>query len=271
LLYSPSAAAVPGDTFTYKVTDSHGDSTVATATVQFSGAALVTSSIDPSKTDLVVVGGAGNNVISIVPGKTKAGGEQVIVNGVNDGTFHPTGRIVVFGQGGSDKITVGATKLSAWLYGGSGNNTLVGNAGNDVLIGGPGNDTLTGGGGHDLLIGGSGHDVLRGAGDLLVAGSTIYDAPSPANEAALQQILNQWILNHTSQVGSGVGSASGPQLDAATITSDNSSDILIGNKSSWFFGDFSFDGGADVFADGRHAKAGKVLTPLPRERVTNLT
>ncbi len=271
MLYSPGAAEVPGDTFTYNVTDSHGDSAVATATVQFAGAALVRSSLDPTKNDLVVVGGTGDNVISVNPGKGKAKGEEVVtVNGVNDGTFRPTGRIVVFGQGQNDKITVGATKLSAWLYGGAGNNTLTGNAGADVLIGATGSDVLNGAGGKDLLIGGGGHDTLKVASDILVAGSTIYDTPSPANQAALEQLLIQRNARHNKQVASGVGGADGPQLDSATITDDGSGDILIGNKQSWFFGDFSFNGGTDVFSDGRKAKAGKVLTPLPAEWVTNL-
>ncbi len=271
LLYTPGAAEVPGDTFAYNVTDSHGDSAVANATVQFSGAALVKSSLDSTKNDLVVVGGSGNNVISVNPGKAKAGGgEQVTVNGVNLGNFHPTGRIVVFGQGQNDKIAIGATKLSAWLYGGAGSNTLTGNAGADVLIGGPGNDVLNGAGGKDLLIGGGGRDTLKGAGDMLVAGTTIYDAPSPANQGALLQLLNQRNAQHNKQVSSGVGGARGPHLDASTITDDDAGDILIGNKESWFFGDFSFDGGADVFADGRKAKDGSALTPLSSERVTVL-
>jgi hypothetical protein len=36
----------------------------------------------------------------------------------------------------------------------------------------------------------------------------------------------------------------------------DSIDVLIGNKSSWFFGAFTFDGGTDTFADG----------PLPEYR-----
>ena len=52
---------------------------------------------NPSKTDLVVYGTAGNDVITINPGK--AGQVTVIVNKSNAGTFAVTGRVIVYAAG----------------------------------------------------------------------------------------------------------------------------------------------------------------------------
>src|SRR5262249_35026135 len=150
---------------------------------------------DPTKTALVVSGTPGNNTIVFNPGGT-GGTVQVILNGVSQGTFSPTGRIIAYGQGGDDFIQVaGGISLSAWLYGGDGNDTLHGGAGNDVLPGGAGNDPLHGGQGQDLLIGGTGADDLVGNadGDLLIAGTTAHDD----NQEALCAIMAEWTSSHS--------------------------------------------------------------------------
>jgi Ca2+-binding RTX toxin-like protein len=269
LQYTPNAGAIESDTFTYKVTDGHNDSTIGTASVFYQGAGLVVSSLNASQTDLVVVGSINNDTIKFTQGTGNK--VSVMLDGVNAGTFAPTGRIIAFGEQGTNTITATGVTRSCWFYGEGTSNTLVGGAGNDILIGGPGNDTITGGGGRDILIGGGGTDTLKGnSADILVAGATLYDQNTPANQASLNTILTAWI-NHQKSTIPIVGGAKGaPQFSDQTITADDSDDVLIGTKNSWYLGDFTFDGGKTVFSDGRHAKHGKPLLPTAKELVTEI-
>ena len=64
------------------------------------------------------------------------------------------------------------------LSGGAGNDTITGGAGADVLFGDAGNDTLTGGRGNDVLFGGAGNDLFiwnPGDGSDVVEGGTGKD------------------------------------------------------------------------------------------------
>jgi Ca2+-binding RTX toxin-like protein len=269
LRYTPNAGAVESDTFTYKVIDGHNDSTTGVASVFYQGAGLVVSSLNPSQKDLVVVGTTGNDNIKFVQGK--GSNVKVMLNGVPAGTFAPTGRIIAFGEQGDDRITATGVTRSCWFYGEGGNNTLVGGPGNDVLIGGPGNDTITGGGGRDILIGGDGTDTLKGnSADILIGGATLYDQNTPANQAALNTILTAWINHLKSTIPIVGGAKGGPAFSEKTITVDDSSDVLIGTRTSWYIGDFTFDGGNTVFSDGRPAKRGTTLVPTAKELVTEI-
>jgi Ca2+-binding RTX toxin-like protein len=154
--------------------------------------------LDPTRRSLVVQG-RGNDSIKFEPGPDK--GIRVTMNQVPTGTFLPTGRLIAYGVYGNTDIEVSdGITLSAWLYGGSGNNRLRGGGGNDVLMGGYGNDTLIGGGGRDLLIGNSDNGSLDGKSgdDILIGGSTLYDdaAYNPASEAALAAIMTEWTSGH---------------------------------------------------------------------------
>jgi titin len=226
-----------------------GTSAVASRTVTITAVALQTDACDPTKTALVVGGTTGNDAILFNPG-SGPGDVQVIVNGVSQGTFSPTGRIIAYGQGGDDDIQVaGSLSLSAWLYGGDGNDRLQGGAGHDVLLGGAGNDTLHGGLGLDLLIGGLGADDLVGNadGDLLIAGTTAHDA----NEAALCAIMAEWTSarDYATRVANLRGTGSGPRangsyfLNATTVFDDGAVDRLTGSSGQdWIFANIA-DGG----------------------------
>jgi Ca2+-binding RTX toxin-like protein len=82
------------------------------------------------------------------------------------------GSFVVRSQGGNDSVTVAkAVRVSVFLFGGEGADSLtggddadklVGNEGPDHLVGRDGGDFLFGGDGDDLLLGGDGADLLRG-------------------------------------------------------------------------------------------------------------
>jgi hypothetical protein len=152
----------------------------ATTTVTIKVVDLQTDPFDPSKTDLAVGGTLGNDRITFRPG-TGNGTVVATLNGVVLGQFTPTGRILAFGQDGNDDIQVDdGIQISAWLFGGAGNDHLQGGGGNDVLRGGAGNDNLDGGRGNDILIGGAGNDTLKaGSGKTLVYGALSQDGHHP--------------------------------------------------------------------------------------------
>jgi Ca2+-binding RTX toxin-like protein len=81
-------------------------------------------------------------------------------------------------EGHSNQLT--GNPLMNVLIGGTANDILSGGAGSDILVGGDGNDNLVGGEGNDIIIGGKGSDRIVGSNgdDLLIAGWSIYDAPT---------------------------------------------------------------------------------------------
>jgi Ca2+-binding RTX toxin-like protein len=122
--------------------------------------------------DLVVGGTTGNEVIAVTAGNKDT--VKTRVNGALLGTFNPTGKIVVYGQAGDDRIRVSdRVALPAWLHGGEGSDTLRGTREEDVLIGGAGNDVIDAGAGIDHVDGGDGDDRLLGAAgaDILMGGA----------------------------------------------------------------------------------------------------
>jgi len=77
-----------------------------------------------------------------------------------------TGRIVIYGLGGNDTITVASgVPVGADIQGGPGNDKITGGRGHDLLDGGLGNDTVNGGKGNDTLVGSTDLDVLAGQAD----------------------------------------------------------------------------------------------------------
>jgi Ca2+-binding RTX toxin-like protein len=192
--------------------------------------------------DLVVTGTAAADHIRFTP---SGGGVQAQLDGLPNGRFAPTGRLIADGQGGNDTIQVGGgITLPAWLYGGDGNDTLQGGGGNDVLLGGAGNDELRGGGGRDLLIGGLGADKLRGKGDLLIASTTAFDA----DLAALDAIMAEWTSSrdYATRVANLRGTGSGPRANGGyflqasgpgvTVFDDGAVDQLQGTSGrDWYF------------------------------------
>ena len=85
-----------------------------------------------------------------------AGGTPTVVN---------TKRIQVFGLGGNDTLAlseVNGALPSAFLFGGTGNDTLTGGSGADQLFGQSDDDIVLGRGGFDQLFGGSEKDTVTG-------------------------------------------------------------------------------------------------------------
>lgn len=106
---------------------------------------------------------------SIVVRQTAAHSVTVTASGFNK-SFTNVNSISIDGRAGDDRITVDTrttdarriAPLSAKIFGGIGNDTLIGGSGADTIDGGAGNDKLYGYGGNDKLIGGAGSNSLDG-------------------------------------------------------------------------------------------------------------
>jgi RTX calcium-binding nonapeptide repeat (4 copies)/PKD domain len=237
-------------TVTVAATDKDsGSGNAVTHTITITGTGLQTDPVDPTRTALVVGGGTGADAISVSP--SSGGTVEVLLGGVSQGTFSPTGRILIYGGAGDDTIQVaGGVSLPAWLYGGDGNDTLSGGAGDDVLLGDSGNDQLTGGQGRDLLIGGAGGDTLNSnAGeDILIAGTTAFDG----KHAALAAIMAEWTSERSfaDRLANLRGTGSGPRNNGdyflkvsgqdVTVFDDAAVDVLNGaSGTDWFFANLS--------------------------------
>jgi Bacterial Ig-like domain (group 3)/RTX calcium-binding nonapeptide repeat (4 copies) len=216
---------------------------------------------DGGVVDLLVFGTSRADTIGVVRSRDGTG---LIVrrNGAVIGRFpgiNVTGRVVVHGLGGNDRVTVGGlVPRPADLYGDAGNDTLTGTAGNDRLFGGPGNDWLAGRKGDDILVGGDGNDLLRDAfginlfiggaaadrltgwagEDLLIAGLTAYDI----DPTGLANILAEWSSGspyadrvlHLTGTGGGLNNGTF-LLPGVTVTDDGVRDALTGGPGTdWF-------------------------------------
>jgi len=99
-------------------------------------------------------------------------------------TYLGTGKALVYGDAGDDRITVASTAhgsgYDSQIYGGDGKDTLSGGAGNDFFSGGDGNDKIKGGAGDDVIYGGDESVAITGDkanGDIVDGGDgndTIY-------------------------------------------------------------------------------------------------
>lgn len=88
-----------------------------------------------------------------------------IAPNVSIGSFplNSFGRIVVFGRGGMDAISIESPiDKPTTLYGDAGNDSISGGLGPDIIIGGEGNDTMAGNAGDDVFLGGLGNDNIAG-------------------------------------------------------------------------------------------------------------
>jgi Ca2+-binding RTX toxin-like protein len=255
-VFTPVAGFSGTATFTYVAVDSLGGvSAPAIVSIEVRVTGAVTMGPDPcdvTKTALVVRGTATGDQIHISPAGN-SGSVEVTINGVSQGVFSPTGRVIVRAGDGDDNVQVaGSISLSVWAYGEGGNDRVKGGAGSDVLIGGTGDDLLVGGSGRDLLIGGWGADRLVGDAhdDILIAGATDFDA----NEAAICDIMDEW----TSGRDYGVrvqnllnGGGSGDRLNGLTflndqtVHDDGAVDLMTGSAGQdWFLFNQDGDNGA---------------------------
>jgi len=247
--YTPTANFLGADSFTYKANDGTANSGVAGVSIFVSpntstaAVDLITDPNDGTKTALRVFGTNSDDTIRIVPANEGASGLEVFVNDVSKGTFNPTGRIIVYGLDGNDKIRVGRlVDLTTELYGGAGDDRLRGSGGLNILIGGNGNDFLAGGKKEDLMIGGAGSDRLRGTrdGDIMIGGSTVYDSDA----TSLNKIMSEWSRTDKDRsaripdLSSGGGLNGTVTLTQATVLDDDMRDRLRRRTGlDWLFFD----------------------------------
>ncbi|WP_425619016.1 SdrD B-like domain-containing protein [Anatilimnocola sp. NA78] len=236
----PFSAAAPGNlsashtyaatgvyTVTLSVRDDDDGLTTTTFEVQVVVAQLQPDPLNPGQTMLVVGGSTGSD--TVIVGPWFGGQVEVFVNGAFLGPYHPTSRVVVYGQEGNDFLTyIGS--LPAWLDGGAGNDDLLGGAGNDVLLGGDGDDHLVAGSGSDLLVGGRGEDRLVGSAgdDILIAGYLVQ-----TSEQDLGSIMSSWTSSNSYQQRI---AALGHLVNLNTVSDDDARDMLTGSGGlDWFF------------------------------------
>jgi hypothetical protein len=277
---------VPTDSGTYQVsftvTDDDGGTTTTTTTVTVGAMAIEPDPLNPGMGLLVIGGTTANDVITVAPG---GGGSYVVTiltttpQGVDltIGVFRPVTNgweldltiggstitlfstaltlpldgIVVNAQAGDDDVTVaGGIDLTAFLYGGAGNDRLKGGGGNNVILGGDGDDLLVGGKGRDILIGGRGADRIVGnaADDILISGFTAFDG----DRAALAALLGVWSdpnLTYAQRIASVQDPTlrGGVYLGSATVGDDSAADVLTGSSGQdWFWFDAAHDRVTDL-------------------------
>jgi hypothetical protein len=137
--------------------------------------------------------------------------------------------------------------VAAVLLGSSGAGSTLGttSSGDSILIGGSGSSTLSDtGSGYNILISGGGVDSVTGSGnDILIGGTTNYDADTPANIAALDAILAEWGSSDTyalktAKILTGVGPGSIDALNISEVTPDSVASTLSDGSAStqnnWF-------------------------------------
>jgi hypothetical protein len=202
------------------------------------GALLKADPFNPALTDLVI-GTSVSGKDDILVNPAAGGSVTVTKNGATVGTYHPTGRIVIYAGSGNDVLTVSAAiTLPACLFAGSGTDVLQGGGGDDVLVGGSGRDALTGGSASNLIIGGSGLSREQAAGSsIMIGGTTSYDH----NDAALAAIINEWgstgipLATRISNLRSGIGD-DGVTLNTSTISLNQAADQLFDTGAvDWFW------------------------------------
>ncbi|MBU1646255.1 MAG: type I secretion C-terminal target domain-containing protein [Gammaproteobacteria bacterium] len=150
VLNNPAASPVAPEVVEYTLTDSDGDISTASLTLN-----VVTNHFAGDTAGNTITGTAANDMILGLAGDdtlSGSGGHDIIQGGDGDD--------IIDGGDGDDTLTGGAGNDT--ISGGAGNDILRGEAGNDTLSGGDGNDRLEGGAGNDVLVGGAGNDVLVG-------------------------------------------------------------------------------------------------------------
>lgn len=221
--------------------------TISDGTDSDTEAFIVTVTATSLQGDVFYIGGGdGNDSVAIK--KNDLGGSNITVNG--EIITYTGARVVIYGGGGADTITVSpAANVAIEAHGGAGNDSVAGGSGHDIIVGGADNDVLYGGAGRDLLIGGNGADGVYGevADDILIAPLTIHDN----DPAALNAIMGIWTgtADFATRVTTLKDGLLTPGEEVPNL-SDTFADTLTGkNGDDWFVYDASEDLATDIKSD----------------------
>ncbi len=250
-------------TITVKATDKDfSPAGSATKTIDIRDMLLLPDPIDRTKQALFVGGTAGADTIDII--SAGDGKVQVRIAGSLDREpFSPTGRIIVFGGAGNDKITVdpGLARVLE-IHGGDGNDTITGSNANNILFGEAGDDSIVGGSGRDIIVGGDGIDRLNGGAgdDILIGGTTRFDADIPK----ISRIQAEWIRTdrtYAQRVASIRGPVGGLNGDVFLNSASNSFTVFNDYRKNTLTGgagdDLFFASAVQGFEDKITDKASK--------------
>jgi hypothetical protein len=156
-------------------TDAGGaQSAIATRGVQVDAVQLRANANDPRLTDVVWAGTTGDDNVTFeqIDATTIRIREQLlnglVVNQQQD-VSGIAGRLIAYGNPGSDRLVATGLQSQVTLDGGAGNNTLYGGNGGDILIGG---DGAEGKQGNNVIIAGNGDNVIYGNGPIARKGES---------------------------------------------------------------------------------------------------
>jgi Ca2+-binding RTX toxin-like protein len=243
----------------YRVTDKDGGTTSLVKPITIKSVALQTDPTDSTRKALYVGGTTGDDIITVKP-KDNLGTVTVTIGGIVQGSFKPTGPVIVLGQGGHDHIILQDNGLlnmnvPAIVYGGDGNDIIDASestAGN-ILMGGAGDDDLIGSSANDLLIGGTGSDELTGnGGDDLMIGALV---PSYVDEATQyldyegsDNSLNNWNSSSDRTTSDFDTLVTDDATEDSFISSgDGGTDLLYGHNTGTDQDIFDMDAGDNLF------------------------
>jgi Ca2+-binding RTX toxin-like protein len=161
ILDTAGTAAPAPEVISYTITDTDGDTSSATLTlnniIDDIAGTSANNTINGSARNESISGFGGDDTINAGAGYdiVRGGdGNDIIDGGANDDQL--------YGNAGNDTITGGTGKDT--IFGDDGNDNLSGNDGDDYINGGAGNDIINGGLGADVIVGGAGNDTLTGGG-----------------------------------------------------------------------------------------------------------
>jgi hypothetical protein len=156
LTYTPNTNYVGTDSFTFKVTDNHGQESTNSGLVTIN----VKATQEPPNNEQPPLPLPSSVCIDPDTSKKKPKGTQG-----NDELIGTSQRDTITGLGGNDRFngcsgddTLNGNSGNDGIAGGFEDDKLVGNEGNDYLQGDSGDDSLFGNDGNDLLVGNEGRD-----------------------------------------------------------------------------------------------------------------
>ena len=166
--YAGAANYTPDLPATYTVSDTHGGSDTAAATITYQDGHTLTGTAGD---DILISNDSGSTLLGLAGNDFMIGGKGNDTfdggTGVNTVSYHAAKGPVTVDLSittAQDTVSAGHDTLNNIqnLIGSDYGDHLTGNAQANVITGGVGNDVINGGGGNDTLIGGLGNNTLTG-------------------------------------------------------------------------------------------------------------